>query len=565
MPNCTMRTAPHPPIAEDDIVGAPSPASVRLPRHEIDMIRHELRDTSGAHVELRPRSFAVLRLFALSPGKLVRKDQIMDHVWDDAAVTEDSLTQCIADIRRAIGDTDRAILRTIPRRGYLLTVEPDLAVIPDTAVSPRRRLGWPYVAAFMLALALLFLALRPDQPPRELPPLAPDRPSLAVMMFKAGIPDPKADLLAAGIATAIINELARNRDLRVIARDSSFALSGRTLAPHDIGAQLRVRYLVDGTAQRIGDRLTVAIQLIDTRDNTVAWADTFSASTDDIGAMQPAIVNRITTSLHSGMRESGKQAILGRAPRDLDVYERTLRGLALKHQFSVEATRQGRADLEAAIARDPNYAPAWSILGWLNITDILNQFSGEWGMARIDEVIGQFNRAIQLDPNLPLAYQGLSRTITFKGDLHEAHRLIRRALELGPSDADNWLFLGTVLHQMGDAAGAVRAAEQALDLNPIRPSYYARHYGEILWGAARYAHALEQSEDCLRKAPQFTHCEIFRILALMRLGRAEAARTRYRDAVARFANFETSVRAIIPKPPALATLYQADLRAAAAP
>jgi len=495
----------------------------------------------------------------------------MDQIWSDATVTEDSLTQCIADIRRVIGDADRSIVRTIPRRGYLL------ADIRETGSATRTRTapsggtpswyGWHRIASAAsvaaLVLLLLFLALRPEPMPRALPPLAPDRPSLAVLAFKATVPDPRSDLLAAGIATAIINELARNRDVRIIARDSSFALSGRNLSPHEIGTKLRVRYLVDGTAQRIGDQLTVAIQLIDTQDNTIAWADTFGAGANDIGGMQPAIVRRITASLHSGMRESGKQAILGRAPSDLDVYELTLRGLALKHQFNAEATREGRRELAEAIARDPNYAPPWSILGWLNITDILNQFSGEWGMGRIGEVVEQFNRAIQLDPNLSLAYQGLSRTITITGNLNEAHRLINRALELGPSDADNWLFLGTVRHQMGDAAGAVEAAEQALDLNPIRPSYYARHYSEILWGAGRYAEALEQSEDCLRKAPKFTHCVIFRVLALMRLGRETDARAHYQDAMARFPNFETSVRSIIPKPAPLAARYQADMQIAA--
>src|SRR4051812_36943948 len=98
-----------------------------------------------------------------------------------------------------------------------------------------------------------------------MPPKTPDRPSLAVLAFKPGIPSVQNEQTAVGLATEIINELARNRDLRVIARDSSFALSNRGLSPRDLGERLHVRYLVDGTAQRMGDRLTVAIQLIDTR------------------------------------------------------------------------------------------------------------------------------------------------------------------------------------------------------------------------------------------------------------------------------------------------------------
>jgi TolB-like protein len=393
-------------------------------------------------------------------------------------------------------------------------------------------------------------------------PKTPDRPSLAVLAFKAGIPGKKNDLLAAGIATEIIDELARNKDLRVIARDSSFALSGHDFTPREIGERLHVRYLVDGTAQRIGDTLSVAVQLIDSRDNTVAWADQFSATAADVDRIQPAIANKIAVTLHSGMRETEKHAILGHSPNDMDVHELTLLGLALKHQFNAEATREGRRVLQEAIARDPHYAPAWAYLGWLNITDILNQFSGEWGMSRIDDVIAQFDRAIELDPNLPVAYQGLSRTVTFKGDVDEALRLIRRAIELGPGDADNLLFLATVLHQKGDSDGAVRAAEEAIDLNPVRPAYYARHYAEILWGAGRDEESLEQSDECLRKAPKYTHCEIFRVLALMGLGRENEATALYQIDMERIANFGISIQAVVPKPKALAERFMRELRAA---
>ena len=92
-----------------------------LPSHVVDLARDELRNSAGDHIYLRPRSFAVLRTLAERAGTLVTKDEIFENVWDDATVTEDSLTQCIAEIRRAIGDQERRILRTVPRRGYVLT------------------------------------------------------------------------------------------------------------------------------------------------------------------------------------------------------------------------------------------------------------------------------------------------------------------------------------------------------------------------------------------------------------------------------------------------------------
>ena len=124
---------------------------VRLPQHIVDLAADELRTAEGAHVELRPRSWSVFRLLAEHAGRLVGKDDIIAKVWDDVAVTEDSLTQCIVDIRKAIGDDERRVLRTVPRKGYMLVPSqhrmelagrapdlPSLAVMPFLSIGTRR-------------------------------------------------------------------------------------------------------------------------------------------------------------------------------------------------------------------------------------------------------------------------------------------------------------------------------------------------------------------------------------------------------------------------------------------
>ena len=436
------------------MTGAPSrpQRQVRLPLHIIDLVADELRSNSGEHVDLRPRSYAVLRLLAENAGRLVTKDAIIAKVWDDVAVTEDSLTQCIADIRRAVGDDDRRVLRTVPRKGYLLV---------------------------------------PSQRGAQLAGRVPDRPSLAVMPFMSIGGE---DALGIGIATEIINELARNKDLRLLARDSSFALANQNLTAQEIGEHLRARYLVEGTIQRSDDTLMVDVQLVDALEGTIAWGDRFSAVAANVPQVQREIASKIAGSLHSGMREVEKHAILGAGPRDLDVYQLTLRGIARKHQFSPEATRAGRADLEEAIRRDPNYAPAWAYLAWINLIDMLLQFTGEWQFSQLGDVIGQFNRAIELDPNFPAPYQGLSQALIYADDVPQSLAVARRAVELGPSDADGLLFLANALFESGDVAEAMETAERAVELNPLRPPYYYLFNAMILWGNERYQEALDEAE-----------------------------------------------------------------------
>ena len=241
-----------------------------------------------------------------------------------------------------------------------------------------------------------------------------DRPSLAVMPFMSIGGD---EALGLGIATQIVNELARNKDLRLLARDSSFALASQNLMAQEIGQKLGARYLVEGTAERIDDALLVDVQLVDALEGSIAWGKRFSVVAAHAPRVQREIAITIAGSLRAGMIEVEKHAILGAGPRDLDVYELTLRGIARKHQFNPESARAGRADLEEAIRRDPNYAPAWAYLAWINMIDTLLQFTGEWTFARLGEVIGQFNRAIELDPNLPAPYQGLSQALIYTDDI----------------------------------------------------------------------------------------------------------------------------------------------------
>jgi len=300
------------------------------------------------------------------------------------------------------------------------------------------------------------------------------------------------------------------------------------------------------------------VQLVDARDGSIAWGDRFSANAPKVLQVQHEIASRIAGSLHSGIREVEKQAILGEPPRDLDVYELTLRGIARKHQFNPEATRAGRADLEEAIRRDPNYAPAHAYCAWLNLIDILLGLTGEWGPSRLGEVIGQFNRAIELDSSLSSAHQGLSQALIHAGDLQQAVAVGRRSVELGPSDADALLFLAVALFESGELGEALELADKAVELNPLRPPYYCFFHAMILWGNERYQEALGEFEECLRTAPNFRGADTYRVMCLAGLRRLDEAR----NLLARLMASSGGLLVLAPKPPELASRALAQLHEA---
>jgi TolB-like protein/Tfp pilus assembly protein PilF len=488
---------------------------IRLPSHVIDLAADELRRATGEHVDLRPRSFAVLRVLAENVGSLVTKDEIIAKVWDDAAVTEDSLTQCIAEIRKAIGDEERRILRTVPRRGYTLTSS--------------------------------------DQ--KELAAPVRYRPTLAVLPFRS-LSGNKETSLALGVASELLNELARNRDLRLIGRDSSFALGGQPAKAQELGEQLGARYLVEGTAKRSKDEIVVDVQLVDAREGIVVWGNSFSAKAVDIPRTQRLIANQIAASVRVSMHETEKYIVLGRAPRDLDVYQLTLRAMS-EHRFTPEATRASRQDLEEATRRDPNYALAWTQLAWVNMLDAWIQLTDEWHLSQLDEVIEQFSRAIDLDPNLSKAYRGLGQAMILKGDIAQALTVSRRGFELGPSEPDSLLFYGIALFESGELAEATKKIEQALALHPLRPSYYSYFHAIILWANERFEEALTEIETVLQRAPLFD-AEVYRALALVGLGRTAEAK----DQIAKYEARPRRPPVLPPHPPALARRFLEDLHTA---
>ena len=300
------------------------------------------------------------------------------------------------------------------------------------------------------------------------------------------------------------------------------------------------------------------MQLVDTRDGSIAWGDRFSAEAPNVLHVQHEIATRIAVSVHSGIRAVEKQAILGAPPRDLDVYELTLRGIARKHLFSGEATRAGRADLEEAIRRDPNYAPAYAYLGWLNLIDLLLGLTGEWGPSRLGEVIGQFNRAIELDSSLSSAHQGLSQALIHAGDIERAVAVGRRGVELGPSDADALLLLAVVLFESGALGEALELADKAINLNPLRPAYYCFFHAMILWGNKRYQESLGEFEECLRSAPNFRGADTYRVMCLAGLRRLDEAK----KLLARLMASPSGLLVLAPKPPELASRALAQLHEA---
>ena len=231
-------------------------------------------------------------------------NSINQAIWSDVVVTDDAITQCIRDIRRALGDGDQSILKTVPRRGYVLTVE--------VATSQPQQSDIPVPVA----------------------PQLPQKPSIAVLAFTNMSSDPDQEFFSDGIASDLITELSHTRWLFVIARNSSFSYKSRAIDIRQIARELGVRYILEGSVRRSGDRVRVTAELIEAETISHIWADRYDRSVTEVFAVQDEITAAVTSAILPAVTDAEQRRAVRRPPESLDAWEAYQRGLWHLGQFT---------------------------------------------------------------------------------------------------------------------------------------------------------------------------------------------------------------------------------------
>jgi DNA-binding winged helix-turn-helix (wHTH) protein/TolB-like protein len=468
-------------------------ACLRLNGYTLDLDQARLFDQHGQAVELRPQALAVLLELGRRHGELVTKLDLSARVWPGVSVTDDSLVQCVVEIRRALGDTRQQVVRTMPRRGYLLIVD-----AADTAPRDVQSLYRLAAALAMVAVAIVlvwqFPLLGADPGRRE----AHDRMvvDVAVLPLRVLNASRESSPDGNGLAYMIASELARNPDLHIVSTLATAELSGKNLSPAQIGAMTHARYLVDGSAERRGDRLQLHVQLIDSGNSRIVWSGRFEPTAQDLPDVTEALISRISASLGATVRETDRAVLRNRAPASLDVHARVLRARALSMAASPEGLRQARQELELAVRLDPNYAPAWASLGLVKKMLIFGHHDPGLSRQDLPQAIADVKHAIALDPLRANSWRALSSTIDSGQDPESAVSAAERAIELGPGDPDNLFALANALHNAGRTQAAIEVFEKAISWSPLRPPRYAALAARLRYSVQDYENALRFAREC---------------------------------------------------------------------
>jgi adenylate cyclase len=395
-----------------------------------------------------------------------------------------------------------------------------------------------------------------------------ERPAVAVLPFDNLSGDPAQDYFSDGLTEDIITDLARNDELLVIARNSTFAYRDNPRDVRTVGAELGAGYVLEGSARRIGDRLRVTAQLVETETGGHLWSESYDRRIEDVFAVQADLTARIVAALVSHVGRSEAEAARSRPTESLRAYDLVLRGR--QHQYGpiiAESLLRARDLFARALTLDPDYAAAHAYLGLTYVKDHALGLTGRASEDDLQSGLEHIREAIRLEPDLAVGYQALSFALAETGDYEGAMRAAGRAIEINPNDPDTLEALAKAQVRFGAYEEAVANAERALRLHPFAPQYYPYVYGQALYAAGRYEGAENVLQECLLRAPDERNCLRMRAAVLVRLDRLDEARTimaRLSELDPTFslsAERETARFGVSP----LMGRYLADLEAAGAP
>ncbi|WEX91246.1 tetratricopeptide repeat protein [Sinorhizobium garamanticum] len=352
------------------------------------------------------------------------------------------------------------------------------------------------------------------------------RPTVAVLPFDNMSGEAGQAYFADGLTEDIIANLARNPELQVIARNSTFALRGQAEDIRRIGERLGAGYVVEGSARRAGDKLRVVAQLIDARSGAHLWSRTYDRRVEDVFAVQTDLTAEIVSHLVSYVRQSEVSNVAERPTENLQAYDLVLKARdRYKHgSKDAEALMAARALLHRALELDPGYAAARANLGMTYIVDFMQNLSGRATRTDVETGLSEARQAVRLDPNLAVGYQVLSFGLSVAGDYAGAMQAAQRAVELNPNDPDSLMALAKAQVRFGSYDEAVRNAGRARRLHPMAPEYYTYVYGQALYAAGRLDEADQVLRECLIRAPREADCLLIHTAVLTRRGDVQGAR-----------------------------------------
>jgi len=431
----------------------------------------------------------------------------------------------------------------LPVRVYKVLMEPGAAgkVISEEKAKPKQ---WQRTAFIVVALLIVVtvaivvwrIYLRPSTPLVEVVskermalPL-PDKPSIAVMPFMNMSGEKAQEPFCDGLSESIITALAKVPQLFVIGRDTTFSYKGRAIKAKQVSEELGVQYVLEGSVQKVGDRVRVTAQLIDALKGHHLWADRYDRNLKDLFALLDDITKQIITSLQVKLTHGETVRITSKGTQNLDAYLKVLEAFWYIGQSTRENIDRAKQLAGEAIAMDPGFASAYRCLGMAHMMDALSGLSKK-PRESLELSNQMLKKAFELDGTLAGAPASRGWTLVMLRRYDEGVAEVERAYQLEPGDRDVIYWYGTVLSVVGRAEEAIPHLKEALRLNPIPPNSYLRSLGMAHREAGRYEEAISYYRRATKREPNDVTAQYALAATCSMAGREEEARAAAKEAL----------------------------------
>jgi adenylate cyclase len=422
-----------------------------------------------------------------------------------------------------------------PVRAYrvLMTPEEEGVVLGEGGLRPRRSI-W-VVLIVVLAIVLVAVAvstyrlyLRPGGPKSEIAstvrmafPL-PDKPSIAVLPFDNLSGDPQQEYFSDGMTDDLITDLSKVSGILVIARNSTFTYKGKAINVQQIGRELGAQYVLEGSVRKAGNRVRINAQLIDAKSGGHLWAERYDRDLKDVFAVQDEVTAKIVSALKVTLTEGEREQIAEMYTDSLEAYDFYLRALESGNRFTKDSNAEARKMLENAIKLDPEYALAYSKLGFTYLMDWI--FGWRHDPGSIEEAFQMAQKALKLEKSLSSAHSLLGHVYLWKKQHALAIAEKEKAIALNPSNADLYADLGEILTWAGRPEEAIDLVEKAMRLNPRYPIYYLFGLGHAYFLTNRYEEAITTFKRVVNRNPNFWPASVYLAATYTKLGQEDEAR-----------------------------------------
>jgi adenylate cyclase len=332
------------------------------------------------------------------------------------------------------------------------------------------------------------------------PPLPlPDKSSIVVLPFDNMSKDPEQEYFSTGITEVLTSDLSRISSLFVIARNTAFTYKGKATNVQEIGKELGVHYVLEGSVQRANDQVRIVAQLIDATTGGHLWTERFDRPFTDIFALQDEIVRKIATTLKLQLTLQEQGVIVRKRTDNLEAYDYYLRGGEYGMRTTKDTHAQARQMFEKAVALDPQYAGAYARLGMIYYLE----WNWRWSVdpQTLERALALARQAVVLDDSLPEAHSLLGRVYALQQQHDQALAEGERAIALDPNYADSYVWQAEVLNLAGRPEEALRMVEQAMRLNPRYPPLYSFELGWAYVLIGRYAEAIAPLKEAISRSP----------------------------------------------------------------